>query len=126
MGKPITDGRMIRQRISSSPDFCKLTPEAAVLFCMIIPHLNSHGKLQGGPAFIKEIICPKIKYLTIKNIPILMREISGKTDMKWFEFDDRNWIHAIHFDEHQKLNLNKIGRDLLPTYSGLEIGRAHV
>ena len=48
-----------------------------------------------------------------------MREISGKTDMKWFEFDDRNWIHAIHFDEHQKLNLNKIGRDLLPTYSGL-------
>jgi hypothetical protein len=119
MGKPITEGRMIRKSISDSPDFMLLTPEAAVLFCMIIPHLNSHGKLQGGPAFIKEIVCPKIPYLTLKNIPVLLKEISNKTDMKWFEYDSRYWIHAIHFNEHQKLNQNKIGQDLLPTYSEL-------
>lgn len=119
MGNPITEGRMIRRRISDSNDFASLSAEAAVLFCIIIPHLNSHGKLQGGPAFIKEITCPKIKYLTLENIPVLMEEISSKTDMKWFVFDGRHWIHAIHFTEHQKLNPNKIGQDLLPTYSDL-------
>ena len=100
MGKPITEGRMIRKSISDSADFMLLSPEAAVLFCMIIPHLNSHGKLQGGPAFIKEIVCPKIPYLTLKNIPSLLKEISDKTDMKWFEHDSRNWIHAIHVYRH--------------------------
>jgi hypothetical protein len=119
MGKPITEGRMIRKSISDSPDFMLLSPEAAVLFCMIIPHLNSHGKLQGGPAFIKEIVCPKIPYLTNENISGLLQEISEKTDMKWFDHDGRHWIHAIHFNEHQKLNMNKIGQDLLPTYSGV-------
>lgn len=112
---------MIRKSISDSTDFSKLSPEAAVLFCMILPHLDSHGKLQGGPAFIKEIVCPKIKYLTIKNIPQLLTEISTNTDMKWFEYDGRNWIHALRFYDHQKLDLKKIGRDLLPTYSGLTL-----
>jgi uncharacterized phage protein (TIGR02220 family) len=119
MGNPKTDGRMIRKSIADSKDFSMLSPEAAVLFCMILPHLDSHGKIQGGAAFIKEIVCPKIKYLTIKNIPQLLTEISNNTDMKWFEYDDRNWIHALRFSDHQKLDLNKIGRDLLPNYSGL-------
>lgn len=119
MGNPKTDGRMIRQGISDSNDFSSLSPESAVLFCMVLPHLNSHGKLQGGPAFIKEIVCPKVKYLTIENISSLLAEISAKTDMKWFSFDSRHWIHATHFTEHQKLDVKKIGKDLLPTYSRL-------
>lgn len=117
MANPKTDGRMLRKSISYSNDFSSLSPEAAVLFCMVIPHLDSHGKLQGGPAFIKEIVCPKVKYLTINKIPTLMQEISDKTDMKWFCHDERYWIHATHFTEHQKLDTRKIGKDELPSYS---------
>ena len=120
MGNPKTDGRMIRKKISDSHGFAKLCPEAAVLHCMIIPHLNSHGKLNGSPGFIKDEICPRIPYLNYKNIPILLKEISENTKMKWFINDERYWIHSINFlSEHQKLNADKLGRDLLPTYSGL-------
>jgi hypothetical protein len=120
MAKPTTEGRMLRRSIADSSDFASLTPEEAVLFCMIIPHLNTHGKIQGGAAFIKEIICPKVSYLTIEKIPILLKSITEKTDMKWFFHDDRYWIHAVHFTEHQKLDKNKIGLDLLPTYAELK------
>ena len=116
MANPKTDGRMIRVSISDSKDFAALSPEAAVLFCMIIPHLNSHGKLQGGPAFVKEIVCPKISYLDANNIPTLMAEISQKTDIKWFTHDSRHWIHALRFTDHQKLKTEKLGTDSLPDY----------
>lgn len=116
MANPQTDGRMIRKSISDSNDFASLSPQAAVLFCMILPHLDTHGKLQGGPAFIKEIVCPKVNYLTIVNIPFYLQEICKKTDMKWFDYDSRYWIHAVHFTEHQKLDKNKIGKDRLPNY----------
>ena len=119
MGNPNTEGRMIRKKIADSDDFSSISPPAAVLFCMIIPQLNAHGKLQGGPAFIKEIVCPKITYLTIENIPEYMKEISDNTDVKWFQHDKRFWIHALHFTDHQNLNPQRIGKDTLPDYSGV-------
>jgi len=120
MGNPKSDGRMINKDISESDKFASLTPEAAVLFAMLIPHLNAHGKLNGGPGYIKEIVCFKIPYLSLVNIPILLEEISKKTNVKWFKYDGRDWIHSIKFlSDHQKLDPKRLGRDLLPTYSGV-------
>jgi len=120
MADPKSDGRMIRKEISDSDKFAALSPEAAVLFAMLIPHYNSYGKLPGGPAFIKEIVCPKISYIPIDFIPLLLSEISKKTIVKWFEYDLRNWLHSVNFlSDHQKLNPKKLGRDLLPTYPGV-------
>ena len=117
MASPVADGRMINRAIADSDKFAALTPEAAVLFALLIPWFNSHGKLNGGPGHIKDEICPKIPYLTYENIPALLTEISGKTNVKWFMSGGRHWIHALKFNsEHQRLE-KKLGIDKLPSYS---------
>lgn len=111
---------MINQNISDSNGFAGLSSNSAVLFMMMIPHYNSYGKMNGGSGYIKDIICPKIIYLTLKNIPRCLEEISHKTNVKWFEIDKRHWIHSVNFlTQHQVLNKSRLGQDLLPTYSGL-------
>jgi len=117
MASPVADGRMINRAIADSDKFAALTPEAAVLFALLIPWFNSHGKLNGGPGHIKDEICPKIPYLTYENIPALLTEISSKTNVKWFMSGGRHWIHALKFNsEHQRLE-KKLGMDKLPSYS---------
>jgi len=117
MANPVADGRMINRAIADSDKFAALTPEAAVLFALLIPSFNSHGKLNGGPGHIKDEICPKIPYLTYENIPALLTEISSKTNVKWFMSGGRHWIHALKFNsEHQRLE-KKLGVDKLPSYS---------
>lgn len=117
MANPVADGRMINRAIADSDKFAALTPEAAVLFALLIPWFNSHGKLNGGPGHIKDEICPKIPYLTYENIPALLTEISSKTNVKWFMSGGRHWIHALKFNsEHQRLE-KKLGIDKLPSYS---------
>lgn len=116
-----TEGRMIKKSISNSKGFAQLSPESAVLFCMILPHLNAYGKINGGQGYIKDEVCPLVPYLTIKIIPKLLKEISEKTNIKHFKNNERWWIHAINFlKTHQKLDKSRLGQDLLPTYSRVE------
>lgn len=111
-------GRMINKDISNSKRFASLSPEAAVLFAMLIPHYNSHGKLNGGSGYIKDEICPHVSYLNSETIPVLLAEISEKTNVKWFERDGRYWIHSINFlTDHQELDPKRLGKDSLPDYS---------
>jgi hypothetical protein len=120
LSSPKTRGRMINKDISDSKGFARLSPEACTLFCMMIPHYTSHGKMNGDPGFIKGEVCPRMPFLTLKNIPALLGEINENTSVKWFEHDGRRWIHSTNFlTEHQKLNSEKLGQDLLPNYSGL-------
>jgi hypothetical protein len=115
---PRTKGRMINKSISDSRGFASLTPESAVLFCMILPHLNSHGKMNGGPGFIKDEVCPRLSYITEKNIKNCLQEINAKTNIKWFEHEGRLWIHSVSFlEKHQALPMDKLGKDSLPSYS---------
>jgi hypothetical protein len=111
---------MISKDISNSKKFAKLSPESAVLFCMIIPHLNSYGKINGDPGYLKAEICPRILYLDYKKISKCLQEITENTNMKWFQHDGRHWIHAINFlSEHQFLKPERLGEDKLPSYSGV-------
>jgi len=111
-------GRMINKDISNSKRFASLSSEAAVLFTMLIPHYNSHGKMNGGPGYIKDEICPFVEYLNSDTIPILLLEISDKTNVKWFESDGRYWIHSIKFlSDHQDLDPKRLGKDNLPDFS---------
>ena len=116
MPKPISEGRMINKSISNSEGFAALSPEAAVLFAMLIPWFSAHGKMNGGPGYIKDEVCPKVRYLTYQNIPALLDEISTHTNVKWFRVDGRCWLHSLHFlTEHQKLR--NMGDDRLPSYT---------
>jgi len=117
MASPKHSGRMIRRSISESEKIASLSPEAAVLFMMLIPHFNSYGKMAAGPGVIKDEVVPLISYLTYENIPVYLQEISDKTNVKWFREGTKWWLHALHFlSEHQSLNKDKLGQDSLPTY----------
>lgn len=118
MARPEHQGRMINKNISDDEGFAKLSAPAAVLFCLLIPHYNSHGKQNGGPGYIKDEICPRVPYLTVDNLPGYLKEISDNTSVKWFEFNGRRWIHSLKFlSDHQKLEVSKLGEDKLPDYS---------
>lgn len=120
MRSPKTKGRMINQDISDSKGFAALTPEAAVLFVMMIPHFTPYGKLNGDPCFIKGEICPRIDYLQLDKIESCLKEITEHTNVKWFCHDGRWWIHSINFlSDHQNIKLERCGSDQLPNYSGL-------
>lgn len=120
MADPKTDGRMIRKDVSGSHKIAALSPEAAVLFFMLIPHYNAHGKMNGGPGYIKDEIVPYIEYFTYENLATYLTEISIKTNVKWFRHEGRWWLHSLKFlSDHQKLDAAKLGQDLLPTYSGV-------
>lgn len=117
-----TEGRMMRKSISNSKGFASLSPEAAVLFCMLIPNLDSYGKLNGGPGYIKDEICPRVSYLTLELLPTLLKEISDKTNIKWFDVDGRMYLHSLSFlKKHQRLSTDRIGADTLPSYSGFTL-----
>lgn len=113
------EGRMINKSISDSKGFAALSPEAAVLFAMLVPHYNAHGKMNGGVGHIKDEICPHVPYLTYENIGEFLQEITDKTSVKWFEHEGRKWLHSLKFlKKHQKLRADKLGPDKLPSYSG--------
>jgi hypothetical protein len=119
MRSPKTKGRMLNQGISDSKGFAALSPEAAVLFVMMIPHFDPYGKLNGDPGYIKGEVCPRIEYLPINRISSCLQEINDRTNVKWFSHDGRWWVHSTKFlIEHQKIDLNRCGSDLFPNYSG--------
>lgn len=108
---------MIRKSISDSDKFARLSPKAATLYQMMIAHYNAHGKMHGGAGFVKEVVCPKIKFLTTRNIPHFLVEISRHTNVKYFKHGGRWWLHSIKFNsKHQKLRPDRLGDDNLPSY----------
>lgn len=120
MASPTARGRMIRRSISESKKIASLSPEAAVLFVMLIPHLNAHGKMPGGPGVVKDEVVPLIPYISYETTPGLLREISEKTNLKWFRQGARWWIHALDFHDHQDLRADKLGSDDLPSWVEVE------
>jgi hypothetical protein len=117
-------GRMIRRSISESRGIAKLSPEAAVLFVMLIPHFNAHGKMPGGPGVVKDEIVPLLPYFSYENLPQYLQEISDKTNVKWFRSGTKWWLHSLNFlSKHQDLNEKRMGTDELPSWVDPEQGQ---
>ncbi len=113
----MAEGRLITKDISKSRKFPKLSKEAQVLFCMMIAHLSPYGKMSGNVYTIKGEVCPLIDYLNVENLPRYLKEISKKTNVKWFKAaDGHRYIHSTKTMEHQKINFSRVGRDKLPSY----------
>ena len=134
-------GRMIRTDISRSGRFAELTPPAAVLFALLIPHFNAHGKMQAEPYTVKGTVCPKVPYIvtelpyrpdeieqiqakygiTPRLVTDLLEEITEKTNVKWFLAPDGlRYLHSLNYAEHQKL-IKRKGEDRLPSFTGEEV-----
>lgn len=109
-------GRIINEDISQSDKIGSLSPKSLALFCLIIPHFNAHGKMVGGPGYIKDLVCPKVKWLTAKAIINSLKEISEKTNVKWFKNNGLWYIHSLSWQHHQP-GLRRLGPDKLPSYN---------
>jgi hypothetical protein len=110
---------MINQDIALSSKVASLSPEALSLFCLIIPHLNSHGKMLANPHTIKGTVCPLIEWLTAEKVEVCLAEISSRTNVKWWE-DERGlyYLQSLNWKEHQSLREDRLGPDHLPDYPG--------
>ena len=122
MAAPTSDGRMLRKAISRSRAFASLSPDAQVLFCLLIPHLNAYGKSNGNTYYIKGEVVPMIDRFDLSRISVCMQEISDKTRVKWFEIGGAHYIHALDWDDHQNMRSYRRGKDSLPAYSGTSPG----
>lgn len=109
---------MIRTSISRSHKIATLSKESAVLFLMLIPHYDSYGKMNGDAHFIKGQVVPLMKWFTTKLIKRCLVEISDKTNVKWFLYEGMPYLHSVNWDSHQKIRQDRIGKDVLPDYSG--------
>jgi len=86
---------------------------------MLIPHFDSHGKMNGDPLFIKGEVVPLIPWATVSVIRQSLAQISEKTNVKHFLHGGRWYLHATNWQEHQYIREDRTGTDLLPSYSGL-------
>ena len=112
-------GRMLRKDAASSKKLAALSPKALALFLMLIPHFDSHGKLNGDVRFVKGEVVPLIPWFTIPVIRKALAEIDAKTNVRWFEAGGRWFLHALSWREHQDLREDRLGADLLPSFQGL-------
>jgi hypothetical protein len=117
MADPKIPGRMLRRSIATDRGVARLTAEQTAIFCMILPHLDSYGKLIGEPAYIKEVALPFASWATLEVIESALKAINKLTSVKLFRHrDGRRYLHAVQFERHQQLEKNKRGMDLLPSY----------
>lgn len=110
-------GRMIRTTLSQSHGFSKMSAEARSLFCMMIPHFNAHGKMDGNPHSIKGKVVPLIESLDAEGIERCLREIHDNTSVKWYAVKGIFYLQSVHWNEHQELRKDRLGRDDIPDYS---------
>ncbi len=119
MANPKSPGRMIRRSIAVSRGVANLGPEATAIYCMVIPHLDSYGKMLGSPATVKETALPLARWATVEVIEQALQEISRYTNLKWWmDRDGRRYIHAVHFEKHQDLREDRRGADHFPNFPG--------
>ena len=109
-------GRMIRTDISRSQGVSQLSPESLSLFCLLIPHFNAHGKMNGEPHFIKGEVCPLVEWLTVKKIERCLTEIGQTTNVKWFSHKGLRYLQSLNFSDHQELRPDRMADDSMPSY----------
>jgi hypothetical protein len=112
---------MIRKDISTSQKFASLSERARLLFVMILPHLDGYGKLNGSAHYIKGAVVPLFEEYTVQVIETCLREISDKTNIKWFQHKCLDYLHAINWAEHQQLR--RLAPDRLPNWTPENSGR---
>jgi hypothetical protein len=109
---------MIRRDIRRSKKIASLSKEAALLFVMMIPHYSAHGKMNGSPYYIKGEAVPLLDYFTIPLIKKCLKEITLKTNVKWYEFEGFQYVQSLSWKNHQTLRENRLGLDELPSFPG--------
>jgi hypothetical protein len=112
---------MIRKDAASSKRLAALSPKALALFLMLVPHFDSHGKINGDPLYLKAEVVPLVPWFTLPVIRKCLTEIDHETNVKWFEHGGRWYLHSLSWREHQDLREERLGADTLPSHPSIEV-----
>src|SRR5689334_10556727 len=110
-------GHLLLRKLAESDSFAVLSPKAAVLFLMLIPHFDNYGKMHADSNLIKGLVCPKVHYLTVEAIERALIQISEVTSIKYFRQNGTWYLQALNFEEHQSIRKDRRGADTLPNYT---------
>lgn len=109
--------RLLTDEIAKSKKLPGLSPDSLNLFFLLVPHYTVHGKLSGDPYFIKGKVCPRFVRFTVPKIEKMLKEISDKTNVKWFQVDGLWYLHCLAYSDHQPgLRKDRSGKDVLPNF----------
>ena len=111
------DARLLQQSIARSHKLARLSDKSKILFFYLVPHFNSHGKMNGDAYYIKGACVPLLEDFTINLIEECLKEIHLHTNVKRYQHEGLWYLQSMNFEEHQS-GLRRRGADKLPSYGG--------
>lgn len=98
-------GRMISGSIATSESFNAMSEWGRLTWCLMIPHLDDHGMIEGSATKLKAQTQP-LSGRTVPEIAAAVREMIEEEILVAYEADGRIYLAAPSFDRHQ-VNLHK-------------------
>jgi uncharacterized phage protein (TIGR02220 family) len=94
-------GRMLRAKISVSPQVNDLSLKSALIFTWIIPHVDDYGRLNADPRRLKAIIVPMREDITIDDIKESLIDIYDQKLIVLYMVDDEIYLELTKFEKNQ-------------------------
>lgn len=107
-------GRMLRSKISISPQVNDLSLKAALLFTWIIPHVDDFGRIHADPRRIKATIVPMRNDITIDDIKESLIDMYDQKLIILYTIEDELYLQLCKFEHHQQ-GLHKRTASKLPS-----------
>jgi hypothetical protein len=111
-------GRMISGSIATSESFHAMSEYARLTWCMILPHLDDYGTIEGSAAKLKGLTQP-LSARSVAEVAAAVREIVDVEILTAYAVDGRVYLRAPSFDRHQ-VNLHKRTAPKFPDPEGAE------
>lgn len=96
-------GRMINKQLAKSRRFDALEDDfSRLLYCMLLPHADRDGRLEGDPHLVKAMCFPRRDDVSCRKIADSLRQITATGLIEWYEVDEEAYIEISKFKENQE------------------------
>jgi len=110
--------RLLSKSLSTSEKFTNLkTDSARLLYCLLHPHSDDFGRLDGTPFWIKHNLVPTLEKFTQKQVKDCLSDMNNEKIIEWYKIDGRPYIQIVDFEKHQT-GLHKRTKPKIPGNSG--------
>lgn len=94
---------MINKRLATSKKFASVDNDfAQLLYCMLLPHADRDGRIEGDPAIIKGLCFPRRDSVNRRKISDGLRRLSEACLIVWYEVESDHFIEICKFKENQE------------------------
>lgn len=112
----MAEGRMLKKRIAKSRKFNELlqTDRARLLYVMMLPHLDSEGRIEATPTFIKADCIPLLNWPD-EEIQTYLEELHNVGLIILYQADEEQYLELVNFHVHNKIRKDKERASTLPS-----------